>query len=127
MTKPKKIAIDDHHGGQHDQARQAGELGQRPARAIEHDGEQDAGKRQQDRGPRVPQADRKGEHADHGGGDLGGARHFGSAEPKPVLGALPRGIARWLAGHAVSLAGAHEAGPARVAWTPIYVKAAAEG
>jgi hypothetical protein len=59
-----------HDDGEHQQPRQLGEIGQRPARAIEHDGQQDSGKGQQHRGARIPETDRKGDDADGSSGHL---------------------------------------------------------
>ncbi len=85
----EKYRDHEHHGGKHEHPRQLGEIGKRPACAIEHDGQQDAGKGEQDRGSRVPKADGDGKDADHHGSDFGGVRDLGSAEPQGLFGARP--------------------------------------
>jgi hypothetical protein len=70
-----------HHHGKHQEPRQLGELGERLARAVEHDGEQDAGEGEQDGSPRIPQADGGSDDGDHRCGNLGDPRGVARAAP----------------------------------------------
>ena len=69
--RERKTGRDGHrHDGEHQQARQAGERGKLAACAVEHDGEQDPGKGEEDRGLRVPQGESGRDDGERGGGDL---------------------------------------------------------